>query len=84
MNNVKINAIANHIITLFPAECKEVYYCPPVPKKNSKNRISGIAKGKLVDKHRNMLAFLRKYKLIPLDSSPSANNSNYEDSFNDG
>ncbi|XP_071652958.1 uncharacterized protein [Temnothorax longispinosus] len=82
LNNEKLNKIADHIITLFPAECKEVYYCPPIKKKQSKDQKSGIAKGKLVDKNRNMLAFLRKYKLIPLSKSVSVNSSTDEDSFN--
>lgn len=81
LNNEKLNKIADYIITLFPAECKEVYYCSPVKKKESKNLRSGIAKGKLVDKNRNMLAFLRKYQLISLTKSVSANSSKDEDSF---
>ncbi|XP_018371195.1 PREDICTED: uncharacterized protein LOC108766410, partial [Trachymyrmex cornetzi] len=87
LNNDKLNKIANHIITLFPAECKEVYYCPPVKKKDSKNHKSGIARGKLVDKNRNMLAFLRKCQLIrsssekvqDKDSLNEANTDNGED-----
>ncbi|XP_024877805.1 uncharacterized protein LOC112458415 [Temnothorax curvispinosus] len=40
LNNEKLNKIADHIITLFPAECKEVYYCPPIKKKQSKDQKS--------------------------------------------
>lgn len=84
LNNEKLNKIADHIITLFPAECKEVYYCPPMKSKDSKNHKSGIAKGKLVDKNRNMLAFLRKYQLIPLSKSVPTNSSKNENSFDKG
>jgi len=79
LNNEKLNKIADRIISLFPAECKEVYYCPPVKKKDSRNQKSGNAKGKQVDKNRNMLAFLRKCQLIPLSKSFSTNNFEDED-----
>ncbi|XP_039308866.1 uncharacterized protein LOC113005534 [Solenopsis invicta] len=79
LNNETLKKIADHIITLFPAECKEVYYCPPVKKKDSKNEKSGIAKEKLVDKNRNMLAFLRKCQLIPLNKSSSTHDSKDEE-----
>ncbi|KYN13739.1 hypothetical protein ALC57_14062 [Trachymyrmex cornetzi] len=81
LNNDKLNKIANHIITLFPAECKEVYYCPPVKKKDSKNHKSGIARGKLVDKNRNMLAFLRKCQLIRSSSEKVQDKDSLNEDF---
>lgn len=84
LTNEKLNDIADHIINLFPAECKEVYYCPPVKKGKSKTHKSGIAKGKLVDKNRNMLTFLRKYKLISSNKSSENNSSTDEDSLDEG
>jgi len=54
-----------------------------VKKKDLRNHKSGIAKGKLVDKNRNMLAFLRKCQLIPLSRSFSTNNFEDENNFNE-
>jgi hypothetical protein len=51
-------------VELFPKECKEVYFSAPVPKRYSKTNTAGIARGKLVDKNRNMLQFLRKCKML--------------------
>lgn len=83
LNNEKLDKVANHIISLFPAECKEIYYCPPVKKIYCKDHRSGIAKGKL-DKNRNMLSFLRKYQLLPSNKSLSMNTLTDEDTSNEG
>jgi len=51
--------ITEEIIELFPKECKETYYMPPIRKKYLKNDKAGISRGKLVDKFRNALNFIR-------------------------
>lgn len=51
-------------------------------KTDSRNNKSGIAKGKLVDKYRNMLSFLRKYKLV--SSSESENSNQYDENSDEG
>ncbi|KAJ8911123.1 hypothetical protein NQ315_003298, partial [Exocentrus adspersus] len=50
---------------LFPCEISEAYYLPPVKKRDSRDNKSGVAKGKLVDKFRNKLTFLREAGLLP-------------------
>lgn len=49
---------------MFPNELAQVYYTDPINKRNSKNKKSVIARGKLVDKYRNKLSFLRKAKVL--------------------
>ena len=44
---------------LFPNECTETYYLPPLPKSKSKSDKSEVARGKLVDKFRNIRSFIR-------------------------
>lgn len=65
LTNNDFSFIVDKIIELFPKEKKEVYYVPPIRKRNSIDGRSGIAKGKLIDKYRNTLTFLREAKLLP-------------------
>ncbi|XP_031329053.1 uncharacterized protein LOC116160061 [Photinus pyralis] len=65
LTNFHFNAICDKIIETFPKEVKEAYYTPPIKKRQSRDNKPGIAKGKLVDKYRNKLTFLRKAKILP-------------------
>lgn len=53
-------------------------------KKYTRDHRSGIAKGKLIDKNRNMLSFLRKYQLLPSNKSSQMNTLTDKDSSNEG
>lgn len=57
--------LSNKIVELFPSEIQETYYLQPVRKRDSRDNKAGIAKGKLVDKFRNRLTFLREAGLLP-------------------
>lgn len=57
--NDDFNYLATKIIELFPNECKETYFVPPVKKKESRDKKSEISKEKLVDKWRNARTFIR-------------------------
>lgn len=52
-NDYKI--LCNKIIEIFPNEDTSIFYVPPVRKSQSANNKSIIAKGRLVDKCRNLL-----------------------------
>lgn len=47
--------ITDKIIRLFPRESEATYYCPYMPKKDSKTGKCVLAKGRIVDKVRNIL-----------------------------
>lgn len=64
LTNEDFNRIADNIITVFPKEVKTTYFIEPLKKKFSKENKSGFARGKLTDKYRNRLTFLRKAGLI--------------------
>ncbi|XP_030762270.1 uncharacterized protein LOC115887090 [Sitophilus oryzae] len=64
LTNEDFDAIADNIITVFPKEVKTTYFIEPLKKKFSKENKSGFARGKLTDKYRNRLTFLRKAGLI--------------------
>ncbi|KAK4886725.1 hypothetical protein RN001_002996 [Aquatica leii] len=55
LNHEEYNIITSKIIGLFPSESAGVYYIPAVKKINSPTGRSLLAKGKLVDKCRNLL-----------------------------
>ncbi|KAJ8909691.1 hypothetical protein NQ315_011425 [Exocentrus adspersus] len=65
MSNSDYAVLARKIQELFPCEISEAYYLPPVKKRDSRDNKSGVAKGKLVDKFRNKLTFLREAGLLP-------------------
>ena len=52
--------MATKIKELFPEECTQVYYIKPTRKKDSKDDKAGRSKGKLVDKYRNSVTFIRR------------------------
>ncbi|CAH0561713.1 unnamed protein product [Brassicogethes aeneus] len=59
MTHGDYNLISAKILLLFPKECMGTYYVPAVGKKRSLTNKSIIAKGKLVDKVRNLLRLNR-------------------------
>ncbi|XP_068902975.1 uncharacterized protein [Tenebrio molitor] len=84
LTNDILSQVANAIVELFPKECKEVYFSAPVPKRYSKTNTAGIARGKLVDKNRNMLQFLRKCKMLSKkDTSEDDNGGSGDESHVD-
>lgn len=60
LNNEILRNIAEQIISLIPTEKKATYFVSPIRKKQSRLQKPEVAKGKLVDKHRNKLTALRK------------------------
>ncbi|KAF5270171.1 hypothetical protein FQR65_LT05651 [Abscondita terminalis] len=46
-------------------QVKEVYFTAPVKKRQSRDNKSEAAKGKLIDKYRNKLTFLRRAHILP-------------------
>lgn len=65
MSNEDFEDISKLIVSLFPTEVKEVYLTPPVKKRQSRDNKSEAAKGKLIDKYRNKLTFLRRAGILP-------------------
>ena len=59
MDNNDFEKLANQIVEIFPNECVETYYVPPIKKRDSRDGSSGRSKGKLVDKYRNLKTFVR-------------------------
>jgi len=61
-------------LNLFPNECRSTYYIPAIPKNESSTNKAVMARGKLIDKCRNMLytsndkSYVRKRKCLS-DSS---------------
>ena len=53
LKNIHFERVAHDICKIFTLESKDVYYVPPLPKKNSA--------GKLVDRYRNQSYFLRQH-----------------------
>lgn len=63
---MEFEAVAKVINRIFPNEKVEVYYCPPVRKReNKRNNKSISARGKFTDKYRNKVTFLREVKVVP-------------------
>lgn len=54
------NVLTAKIITLFPMETAGIYYVPAISKKNSITNKPQVAKGRLVDKIRNLLRLSRE------------------------
>ncbi|KAB0805329.1 hypothetical protein PPYR_02299, partial [Photinus pyralis] len=55
MKHEEYNQVAAKIISLFPRECLGTYYVPPIRKSESIIGKSVLARGKLVDKVRNLI-----------------------------
>ncbi|XP_011858271.1 PREDICTED: uncharacterized protein LOC105555840 [Vollenhovia emeryi] len=65
LTNDDFDSISNDIIEVFPKEVKETYYIPPIRKCNSKDNRCSVARGKLVDKYKNKITFLRTAGILP-------------------
>ncbi|XP_045478805.1 uncharacterized protein LOC123683860 isoform X2 [Harmonia axyridis] len=78
--NDDFNDLAEKIIILFPNEVKGVYYIPPLRKRHSSENISGVSKGKLVDKYRNTLTLLRKCGVLKSSRKGEVQNRSSDDS----
>ncbi|XP_030750822.1 uncharacterized protein LOC115879167 isoform X2 [Sitophilus oryzae] len=59
LTNEDFRKISKLIVEEFPNELPQVYFTSPIRKRNSRDQKTGIARGKLVDKYRNRLTFLR-------------------------
>ncbi|XP_045460500.1 uncharacterized protein LOC123670948 [Harmonia axyridis] len=86
LTNEDFRRLSKHIVELFPGELHQVYFTSPIKKRNSKDNKSGVARGKLVDKYRNRLTFLRKSGIISAKytdkeeiNTPEPNERNLED-----
>lgn len=86
LKNDEIQIIATKISKLFPNETSETYYVPPTKiLLNGTIKVS-IARGKLVDKQKNLLRELRKCGLFMKYKNPSKNkivvdNTDYNESY---
>lgn len=60
LNNSMISILAEKIIEIFEGEKRSTYYVSPIGKNKSCHNRPEIARGKLIDKHRNKLTLLRK------------------------
>lgn len=65
LTNDDFDSISDDIIKVFPKEVKETYYILPIRKCNSKDNRSSVARGKLVDKYKNKITFLRTAGILP-------------------
>ncbi|XP_029158411.1 uncharacterized protein LOC114930728 [Nylanderia fulva] len=74
LTHFQFELITSKILNLFPNECRSTYYIPAIPKNESPTNKAVMARGKLIDKCRNMLytsndkLYVRKRK-CPSDSS---------------
>jgi len=60
LNNTSLSVLADKIVHIFRGESKCTYYVSPIGKNKSRYNKPEIARGKLVDKHRNKLTMIRK------------------------
>ncbi|KAB0803155.1 hypothetical protein PPYR_00125 [Photinus pyralis] len=67
--------LSKKITNVFPREQAATYYVAPIPKKMSGNKIHEKARGKLVDKQRNLLYMVKKLK------SPKTNEIEADESY---
>lgn len=86
LTNNDIEIIATKISDLFPNEISETYYVPPTKLLSHGNIRVSIARGKLIDKHRNLLRELRKCGHLVKNKNPSKSKKNidsadYNDSY---
>ncbi|CAG5100301.1 Protein of unknown function [Cotesia congregata] len=71
LQNEDIEELAVKIVEVFPSECTQTFYVPPVKKKDSLSQLSIVAKGKLTDKYRNILTLVRTLRKFGDTSSDS-------------
>jgi len=60
LNNTSLSVLADKIVDIFRGESKSTYYVSPIGKNKSRYNKPEIARGKLVDKHRNKMTIIRK------------------------
>jgi len=60
LNNSTISILADKIVEIFKCEKRSTYFVSPIRKNKSRHNRPEIARGKLIDKHRNKLTMLRK------------------------
>jgi len=60
LNNSTISILTDKIVEIFEGERRSTYYVSPIGKRKSRYNKPEIARGKLIDKHRNKLSFIRK------------------------
>jgi hypothetical protein len=60
LNNTSLSILADKIIDIFRGENKCTYYVSPIGKNKSRYNKPEVARGKLVDKHRNKLTIIKK------------------------
>lgn len=60
LDNQCLASLAESIAKIIPSERKTTYFVEPISKKLSLQKKSQVARGKLVDKHRNKLTALRR------------------------
>ncbi|XP_031358950.1 uncharacterized protein LOC116182558 [Photinus pyralis] len=83
LNNESLSIIANKIVALFPAcEKRATYFVSPIPKKRSGRNKPEVAKGKLVDKHRNKLTALRRALQFDVSVGENISDENEEPNQN--
>lgn len=63
LTNTDFEILATEILKVFPTETKDIYYVPPIRKRNSAIKKHIISKGKLIDKYRNRT---REYRVSGL------------------
>lgn len=72
--------LAEEIVKLFPTEVISTYYIPAVKKNESRKNISMPARGKLVNKYKNMLNELRNLnESLPNDQDTENESDAHED-----
>lgn len=77
LSNECLSILANKVVALFSASEKRItYYVSPVSKKNSRRNKPEVARGKLVDKHRNKLTTVRRALLF---EQPSQEKNNFNE-----
>ncbi|CAH0550863.1 unnamed protein product [Brassicogethes aeneus] len=77
LSNQDFRILSQKIVSEFPNELPQVYFASPIKKRNSREKKSGIARGKLVDKYRNRLTFLREAGILSSSRRPSESNENF-------
>lgn len=73
--NDDFDHVAKKVATLFPNEIAETYYVDPVKKSASRDNKPGRAKGKLIDKYRNIIAIINRANRLREENRQGARSS---------
>lgn len=60
LTNELISILGDRLVEIFATEKKTTYFVSPITKKRARGNKPEIARGKLIDKHRNKLTILRR------------------------